>query len=140
VLGNSPPVLVLARYAGYAIISGAEKYSSFSPTEFAQADCDRIYNTLTQYCDYAEKHILCLKLSPESDEKPLDILGLEAAMLSKPTVRPTVRERLSRKCAFSGKYTLATTGMGRICPSLPLASHPTFLGKSLITSLYVTER
>jgi hypothetical protein len=35
--------------------------------------------------------------------------GLAAAAMRKPTVRPTVRERLSRSCAFSGKYALAAT-------------------------------
>ncbi len=62
-------------------------------------------------------------------------VGLAAAAVRKPTVRLTIRERLSRYRAFSGKFVRITTGTSRICNVLPLASHASFLGKFSIIPL-----
>lgn len=58
----------------YAIILSAEEYEKFTPTKFTHADNDLLFNTLTENCDYAEQHVLSIKLSKESSTSPSEIL------------------------------------------------------------------
>ncbi len=59
----------------YAIIISVEEYKHFLSTPFTHADSNLIYSTLTELCDYPIQHSLLLKLSPDADKKPADILA-----------------------------------------------------------------
>lgn len=59
----------------FAIILSVEEYDQFRSTPYTHDDNDLICNTLTKKCDYAEQHILALKLSPDSAKTPADILS-----------------------------------------------------------------
>lgn len=59
----------------YSIIISVEEYTSFSKTPFAHADSELLYYTLTELCDFPDQHVLLLKLSPESEKKPAEILS-----------------------------------------------------------------
>lgn len=59
----------------YAIIMSVEHYQHFTPTKFTHSDSDLIYRTLTKMCDYAEQHVIVLKLSPDEAKSPSEILS-----------------------------------------------------------------
>lgn len=69
----------------YAIIMSVENYKRFSPTKFTHADSDLIYHTLTKMCDYAEQHVIILKLSPIDSKSPPEILSEIKAAVSNST-------------------------------------------------------
>lgn len=59
----------------YAIIISVEDYSHFTKTSFAHADSELLCRTLTEICDYPSQHTLLLKLSPETEKRPVEILS-----------------------------------------------------------------
>lgn len=59
----------------YAIILSVENYAHFQPTSFCHADASLLYATLTEHCDYAQQHVLQLKLEADSQESPATILN-----------------------------------------------------------------
>jgi hypothetical protein len=58
----------------YAILVAAEKYVHFPSTPFAHADAELLYETLTVFCDYPVQHALLLRLSPEDNKAPSELL------------------------------------------------------------------
>jgi len=58
----------------YAIIISVEDYNNYNPTRFTHADNDLLFDTLTNKCDYAVQHTICLKLSPDNPKSPKEIL------------------------------------------------------------------
>jgi len=59
----------------YGIILSIEKYAHFQSTSFCHADASLLYETLTTQCDYAQQHVLQLRLELDSQEYPAAILN-----------------------------------------------------------------
>jgi len=59
----------------HAVLISCEEYEAFSPTPHAHADNQLLFDTLTQQCDYAEQHVLSLKLNKDSRLTPVEILA-----------------------------------------------------------------
>lgn len=58
----------------YAILIAAETYVNFPATLYTHADAGLIHETLTEFCDYPEQHALLIKLTPEDDKTPAELI------------------------------------------------------------------
>ena len=59
-----------------AILIAAEKYMNFPPTPFTHADAGLLHVTLTEHCDYPAQHALLIRLTPEDDKTPAELLDV----------------------------------------------------------------